>query len=424
LEEKSLLSIIYARDIIHEIIQHETSFTDAVKKVTQGADLDSATHGLIRSLTSCELHHHAMLDHVVNEFFPNLTLQEKLLLQVATGNLVFIKRLPETDVVNFLTETLQGFNIDMTLIQTFFERLKSGKRLIREDIKEQTPLFLSLKYNTPLWLVEMWIKHFNFSTTVKILQSNGKPVMQACRINTDRVTTEEVLAKDSEFVAGPIPDTVIYKGKEPLKNRPVFMDHWVFQQRLAVTDIINQISFDNILGEVLIVEGRTNALYLELPLVTKDAVPINIATNSIERKLMMQKTIKHSNLKNITIFESTPSGLISHVSNQQDFVLVIPNCSKFDLIRSLPDFFIHFKQSELDDYIKEQTAAMEESSRFVVEGGLLVYGVNTINHKEGTYLVQEFIRKHPEFKLILEKQYLPFDEFNTALYVAALRKKN
>jgi 16S rRNA (cytosine967-C5)-methyltransferase len=103
---------------------------------------------------------------------------------------------------------------------------------------------------------------------------------------------------------------------------------------------------------------------------------------------------------------------------------VIPNCSKFDLIRSLPDFFIHFKQSELDDYIKEQTAAMEESSRFVVEGGLLVYGVNTINHKEGTYLVQEFIRKHPEFKLILEKQYLPFDEFNTALYVAALRKKN
>jgi 16S rRNA (cytosine967-C5)-methyltransferase len=420
----SLLPIVYSRDILLEIIEQHTSFTDAVKKVTQGMTLDHGIHGLIRSLTSCELHHHLILDHVVNDFFPTLSLSLKLLVQVAVGNLVFIKRLPEPEVIEFLTSTLQSVQMDTTLINAFLDRLKPGQRLIKDTIKDQTPLFLSLKYNTPLWLVEMWIKHFNFSTTVKILQSNSKAVLQACRINTNKVTMDEILKKDSEFIAGPIPDTVIYRGKEPLKNRPVFIDQWVFQQRLAVTDIINQISFDNVLGEVLIVEGRTNALYLELPLVTKDSVPINIATNSIERKVMMQKTIQHSKTKNIFVFESTLSGLIAHVSHPQDFVLVIPNCSKFDLIRSLPDFFIHFKQSDLDGFIKEQKESMEESSKYVIEGGLLVYGVNTINDKEGHALVHEFIQRHPEFTIILEKQYLPFDEFNTALYVAALRKKN
>ena len=419
-----MLPIVYSRDILLEIIQQQTTFTDAVKKVTQGTNFDPGTHGLIRSLTSCELHHHLMLEHVVNEYFPSLSYSLKLLMQVAVGNLVFIKRLPEQEVIDFLTSTLQSSQIESSLINQFLERLKPGQRLIKETIKDQTPLFLSLKYNTPLWLVEMWIKHFNFSTTVKILQSNGKAVLQACRINTNKVTLEEVLKKDSEFIAGPIPETVIYKGKEPLKNRPVFMDQWVFQQRLAVTDVINQISFDNVLGEVLIVEGRTNALYLELPLVTKESVPINIATNSIERKVMMQKSIQHSKSKNIFVVESTLSGLIAHVSHPQDFVLVVPNCSKFDLIRSLPDFFIHFKQSDLDGFIKEQKEAMEESSKYVIQGGLLVYGVNTINDKECHALIHDFIQRHPEFTMIFEKQYLPFDELNTALYVAALRKKS
>lgn len=419
-----MLPIIYARDILVDIIEQHSSFTDAVKKVTQGASLDAGVHGLIRSLTSCELHHHLILEHVTQDYFPSLSNSLKLLIQVAAGNLVFIKRLPEQEVVDFLTLTLQTSGIENKVIQSFLERLKPGQRLIKDTIKDQTPLFLSLKYNTPLWLVEMWIKHFNFSTTVKILQSNSKAVLQACRINTNRATLDDVLKKDPDFIAGPIPETVIYKGREPLKNRQVFLDQWVFQQRLAVTDIINQISFDNVLGEVLIVEGRTNALYLELPLVTKDSVPINIATNSIERKVMIQKTIQHSNLKNISVFESTLSGLIAHVSHPQDFVLVIPNCSKFDLIRSLPDFFIHFRQSELDGFIQEQVESIEESCKYVIEGGLLVYGVNTINEKEGHGLIHAFIHRHPEFKLILEKQYLPFDEFNTALYVAALRKKN
>jgi hypothetical protein len=45
-----------------------------------------------------------------------------------------------------------------------------------------------------------------------------------------------------------------------------------------------------------------------------------------------------------------------------------------------------------------------------------------MNQKEGKLLIEEFLQQQPQFKLIQEFQYFPFDKFNTALYVAAMRK--
>jgi hypothetical protein len=45
-----------------------------------------------------------------------------------------------------------------------------------------------------------------------------------------------------------------------------------------------------------------------------------------------------------------------------------------------------------------------------------------MNQKEGKILIAEFLEQQPQFKLIQEFQFFPFEKFNTALYVAAMRK--
>jgi len=271
-------------------------------------------------------------------------------------------------------------------------------------------------------LVLMWIKHFGLTITLKILSTNNKPVLQACRVNTLKTTTDQLLKQFPDLCETPVEDTVIYLGKEPLKNHSAYIQNLIFQQRLAVTDIVKQFSFDNVKGEMLLVETRPQALYLELPVYTEQKIRINIVTNAIERKLAMQKSLHAFQFSNIALYESEPRGLITYLSKKQDVVMVIPQCSKFDLIRSLPDFFIHFKQEDLDGLIVAQKEALFESSQFVEERGLLFYGVNTMNQKEGKLLIEEFLKQQPQFSLIQEFQYFPFDKFNTALYVAAMRK--
>jgi 16S rRNA (cytosine967-C5)-methyltransferase len=413
--------LLTVSNVLTKIIYQNQNFSDALKEGVQES-ITTTSQGLIRSLTSCELHHHRLLDHVVNRFVNHLVPQDKLILQAAIGNNVFIKRLPYDQVLVFLNQFLLEREVSKTSIDALLSLASSGKNLIDPQIKENSIAYLGIKYNTPEWLVLMWIKHFGLTITLKILSTNNKPVLQACRVNTLKTTTEKLLNQFSDLNETPVEDTVIYQGKEPLKNHPAYIQNLIFQQRLAVTDIVKQFSFDNVKGEMLLVETRPQALYLELPIYTEQKIRINIVTNAIERKLAMQKSLNAFQLSNFALYESEPKGLITYLSKKQDVVMVVPQCSKFDLIRSLPDFFIHFKQEDLDRLITAQKEALFESSQFVEERGLLFYGVNTMNQKEGKLLIEEFLQQQPQFKLIQEFQYFPFDKFNTALYVAAMRK--
>jgi 16S rRNA C967 or C1407 C5-methylase (RsmB/RsmF family) len=413
--------LLTVSNVLTKIINQNLSFSDALKEGVQEANA-ATSQGLIRSLTSCELHHHRLLEHVVNRFVTHLVPQDKLILQAAIGNNVFVKRLPHDQVMVFLNQFLMEREVPKNTIDLLLSHASPGKNLIDPQIKENSITYLGVKYNTPEWLVLMWIKHYGLAITLKILSTNNKPVLQACRVNTLKTTTEKLIKQFSDLTETPVEDTVIYQGKEPLKNHPAYIQNLIFQQRLAVTDIVKQFSFDNVKGEMLLVETRPQALYLELPVYTEQNIKINIVTNSIERKLAMQKSMQSFQLSNISLYESEPKGLITFLSKKQDVVFVVPQCSKFDLIRSLPDFFIHFKQEDLDRLIISQKEALFESCQFVEDRGLLFYAVNTMNQKEGKLLIEEFIQQQPQFKLIQEFQYFPFDKFNTALYVAAMRK--
>lgn len=414
--------ILIVRDILQSIMMDHEPFSEALKKGIQTHNMQSS-QGFIRSLTSCELHHHRLLTHVVKRYLPDLPLSEQLVVQVAIGNNVFVRRLDHDEVLAFLRTFLSEKGIATQVIETILSLAKPGQSLIDPTIKENSVAYLSIKYNTPEWLVVMWIKHFGFATTVKILTTNNKPVLQACRVNTLKTSTANLLKKYPEFSLGPIDDTVIYQMKEPLKNHPAYQESLLFQQRFAISDIINAFSFEHVKGEMLIVETRPQALYLELPIYTAQQIKINVVTNAIDRKLAMQKSLAAFQIQSVTLYESQPEGMITHIPKKQDVVMVVPQCSKFDLIRSLPDFFMHFHQDELDALIAHQQSALLEASRFVEDGGLFFYGVNTLNHKEGKTLIQDFIQANPTFKLIHENQYYPFDKFNTALYVAAMRKQ-
>ncbi len=408
--------------ILQKIVQDKVPFSDALKSGLL-ASPKNISQGLIRSLTSCELHHHRLLVHVADRFIKELSIEDRFIVQAAIGNNVFVKRMPHEITLSFLKEFLTEKKVAETNIDAIIQLAAPGKNLLDPSLKENSVTYLGIKFNTPDWLVQMWIKHFGFPITLKILSTNNKPVLQACRVNTLRISTEKLVATYPELIASPVEDTVIYQAKEPLKNHPAYIQNLIFQQRLAVTDIVKQFSFDNVKGEMLLVETRPQALYLELPIYTTQQIKINIVTNSVERKLAMQKSLQAFQLQNISLYEAEPKGLITHLSKQQDVVMMVPQCSKFDLIRSLPDFFIQFQQEELDTLITNQQSAIHEASQFVEEGGLLFYGVNTLNHKEGKYLIADFLTAHPAFKLIQEFQYFPFDKLNTALYVAAMRKQ-
>jgi hypothetical protein len=49
--------------------------------------------------------------------------------------------------------------------------------------------------------------------------------------------------------------------------------------------------------------------------------------------------------------------------------------------------------------------------------------IYTISKKEGHQTVNEFLLKHPEFKLVREAQLFPYEDLDTALYYAVMKKE-
>ncbi len=413
--------ITLAHQALEKIVLQKMAFTEALYQIQDGTKKPLVS--LVRSLTSCYLHHQRFLDYIAFRHFPTLTSQQRLLISLILGNAIYIKRIPGDVTLPFLTTYFKDDYGVSAILEKLLSPNQVASTYMDASLDPESAYFLSIKFNTPEWLVAMWIKHFGLPITKKILQANNHPVLQACRINTEKITQAELLKLHRQFIKGPLPNTVIYQGKEPLKNQHAFQQQLVFQQRLAITDIINQFSFENVHGDMLIVETRPQALYLELPIFTRQRLHINVVTNSVERKLAMQKNLGLFNIKNVSLYEAEPKALVAVIEKPQDVVMVIPQCSKFDLIRSLPDFFVQFEQTSIDTLVAEQTATLTEAAKFVEAGGLLFYAINTMNHKEGKALIEEFLHQHPDFKLLTQQQYLPYDTLNTALYYAALRKQ-
>ena len=84
--------------------------------------------------------------------------------------------------------------------------------------------------------------------------------------------------------------------------------------------------------------------------------------------------------------------------NAFDAVIVDAPCSGYGIIRKKPD--IRYKDiSQMKELPRLQRAILENQSRYVKPGGLLMYSTCTLVHAENEGMVESFLADHPEFSL-------------------------
>ena len=88
----------------------------------------------------------------------------------------------------------------------------------------------------------------------------------------------------------------------------------------------------------------------------------------------------------------------------------------------MPDYFLRFDIEKLDALIANQGKALNEASAQVEDGGYLLYLVDTISKKETSGIINEFVKEHPDFVLVRDKQYFPYKKYGGSYYFAVLKK--
>ncbi len=417
-------NIELAGKILIDILDKNISFTTALKNNFNDIKDKSIDKGLITQLIGCELRHHFIFKELVDRSFGELSNKSAVGLLLACANIRFLKRMDNDKLIEYAQRTLDenGVAYEKESFTLFFTHIKNDENLIPNDVESLSVEFLSFRHNVPIFLVKMWQKHVGRSMTFKILKSISKPGLKTYAVNTLKTTCDDFIKKNDElFEKTKFDNIVLYKGKSSIQKIDAINNFTLYPISMAERYMLDKLEL-NKFSKIAIYSNYTNTLYVDFCVKNGNEFKCDLITPSGKDYYNMTRNFHKIGLKDIRFYNCPLSSVITCISNPVDVFFVLPNNSRFSLLRSTPDYAIHFKQSKLDELIKEQSEALEECSKFVENDGLIVYAIPTFSNKEGHSVVAKFLEKNQNFSLIDEKQFLPLDEYDSLFYYAFIKK--
>ena len=392
-----------AHKVLNQILKDNVSFSLAMRNEFNNEKNKVINRHDVATLVGCALRHHLIFAKRINDQYKDLTTEQFSYFSIALANHLFTKVEDEKKVNKEFTR-LSGINDFADFITSI-----NSEDLIPEEIKKDDIEYLSYRYNTPSWLVRMWKKHYDDDISLRLLKANSKPM------------DKFYMAKDqydfsTGFEASKIPG--IYK-KEKGSNRDT-KDLLIANP--AYKYAIDQMYIDPLRGLLIYSEVTSpifNHLYQYLSKFSKADYIAGTPSAFFEGK----HVLKELGLSSVNIYECPSSAILTVASKPVHTFIVLPNNSRYSLLREKPEYFLNIKQEDLDSFIENEKNTLQNAAPFVEEGGQLLYIIDTISRKESYGVIRDFLNKNKEFTLLDQKQFLPCNSLGCSTYFAILVKK-
>lgn len=405
-----------SKSILLKLVIEDVPFAVALKNAFKKNNIDAVEKSNVAALVGCELRHHYIFDNLINRFFEGEEFEKTIYLRFALANGLFLKRFPEKELV-----ALAEQDLDKEQIYALYNFVKSTDEIIPNDLDKTSPEFLSLRYNTPAWIIRMWQKQYGKGVVFKTLKVNYRQSVPSIRVNEKKIDIDEFLAKHPDFSKAPVDNMIIYQGRGSPKKLTEFDNGSLYFMKMATKVVLDSLDLDVLKGIAIYTEVPNN-VYLDLLTRFKEEAKADLVINNTscyyETKRNLEKIGKHR----MFIYEAEYTSLLTCLSKKVHTMICMPKSSTFDLLRSTPDYFLRIKQEGLDELIANESACLAECSKHVEDGGELVYMVPTLSRKESNNIIAKFLVDNKDFELIEERQFFPFEVYDSCLYSARLKK--
>lgn len=411
--------LLLSKQILLKLVVEDIPFASILRTTFKKNDINPVSKANITALIGCELRHHYIFDNLIKRFIDEAVEFEKTInLRFYLSNHLFLRRFDDASLFS-----LACSDLGEEVVKNIVNFVDSTNEIIPDDLDKASPEYLSMRYNTPSWVVRMWQKQYGKGLVFKVLKVNYRRSVPSIRVNENQITVDEFLAKHPDFSVSPVEGMVIYQGKGNAKYIPEFKENKVFFIKMATKVILDKLDLSP-LKKIAIYSETPNNIYLDLLVRFGKNYPIDYIVNHSATLTEARKIRTALELEKLYLYEANYEGLITCLSTKVDTFICLPKSSILDLLRSTPDYFLRIKQDELDSLIANEENVLEECSKFVNDDGELVYMVPTLSRKESNALIANFLIKHPEYSLIEEQQFFPFESYDSCMYFARLKKNN
>lgn len=327
------------------------------------------------------------------------------ILRLGAYQILFLDRVPDHAAVNQAVEQARKNSRNPRSAGLVNGILRS---LIRQKSELPQPPDLSTRYSHPQWLVEAFSRRLPPEEVEDLLRADNSEPPTCIQINTCKVGAPVIIEalRQEGMTVSPhpwLPDCLLLQGTGNLEQSAAFQRGWFYVQdaaaKLAVLAADPRPGME-VLDACAAPGGKSFATAIAMDnqgrVISCDIHP--------HKQILLQRGAERLGLPIIQPEVLDGKDCKEDFLNKFDLVIADVPCSGLGIIRKKPD--IRYKDPEpLAGLPKVQSAILENVSRYVRPGGVLLYATCTLLERENEEIVAAFLEKRKDFTL--EKFQLP-----------------
>lgn len=384
--------------------------------------IDGQDKGFFTTLVYGVIEKRITLDYVIGIYSskPIDKIEQRLLhiLRLGAYQILFLDRTPDSAAVNESVELAKSYTHKGTsgFVNGVLRSIVRNKNNIPMPDKEGIK-YLSVKYSCPEWLCSMWQRDYGREKCESILAAINVNPKITLRANTLRMSRDGLISilRGMGIECSPTPlskNGVSLDEYTPVSDITPLMEGLCIVQDEAsqlCSSALGACPGDFVIDTCSCPGGKSFGIGMDM----KNEGRL-LSLDLHESKLSLVK--KGAERLGITILETAVHNgthPCADLEGKADKVLCDVPCSGLGVIAKKPDLR-HKSPTDIDKLPEIQYKILENASKYVKEGGVLVYSTCTLNRRENEDVVERFLSNNPSF--VPSKENMPFGESSVTLF--------
>ncbi len=248
------------------------------------------------------------------------------------------------------------------------------------------------------------------------------PPYKGLRVNTLKLTAEEFAAL-SPFALEPVPwEGAGFYIEEERPGRSAYHDAGLFYVQepsaMCAVPLLDVQPGERVLDLCAAPGGKGTQLAQAMQgqgiLVLNEKIPARA-------KILLQN-VERMGIVNAVVTCADPASLEERFAGYFDKVLVDAPCSGEGMLRKEPEAAANWSPENVSMCAARQKKLLDSAARMVCEGGRLVYSTCTFAEEEDEENVSDFLRRHPDFRLLQQRKIWPHRERGEGHFAALFER--
>ncbi len=384
----------YSNLVVDAALKENEHFDDRDK-----AFFSNLVYGTLDRLILIDYNLGLYLNQPVRKLKPEL----HTILRLGAYQLLFLDKVPSRAAVN---ESVNLAKVNKSafaasLVNAVLRRVADNGLQLPEG-EEKGPAYLAIKYSCPEWLISLWIDAYGFENAVAIAEKALEPAPVIIKVNTTKTTVDDLiwkLAEDGVIAekSEKFPDSLVLENTGAVEELAAYKEGLFHAQDFASQLCCRAV--DAQIGETVFdlcsAPGGKAFTIAEAMQNTGCVRAFDIYQSRVD---LIRNGAKRLGLINVYTYLSDAS-IFNENYGMADRVLCDVPCSGLGIIRRKPE--IRFKKAaDIDNLPELQYRILCNATRYLKDGGRLVYSTCTLNPKENEEVCNRFLAEHPEFEAV------------------------